>query len=288
VVRHSVSQTYAYPVPERIVAFAESAIAHAIEFLGLGAERIAGLGIAMPSELWNWAEEVGAAAGAMERWRSFNIREALAARHPWPVYLQNDATAACGAELVFGAQGQAHDFVYFYIGTFAGGGVVLNGSLYPGRFGNAGALGSMPVTDRAGRPVQLIDVASIVVLERQLKAKGVDPSRLWTMPADWSGFEAEAATWVEQAARGLAQAIVAAVSVIDFEAAVIDGGFPAEIRERMVEITRQEVGMLDLQGITPPQIRAGTIGPLSRAIGGACLPLFDRFLIDQNMLMRTP
>ncbi len=69
----------------------------------------------------------------------------------FPVYLQNDATAACGAELVFGQTGNLSDFIYFYIGAFAGGGVVLNGRLYSGPTGNAGALGSMPVPGADGR-----------------------------------------------------------------------------------------------------------------------------------------
>ncbi len=57
-------------------------------------------------------------------------------------------TAACGAELVFGQTKDVNDFVYFYIGSFIGGGIVINGSLYAGRSGNAGALGSMPVPGR--------------------------------------------------------------------------------------------------------------------------------------------
>jgi predicted NBD/HSP70 family sugar kinase len=285
-VRLSLHETYAWPTPDAIVAFAARASERAAALLGARARRIAGLGVAMPFELWNWAEEVGAPPSAMDRWRGFDIREAISAQAAWPVYLQNDATAACGAELAFGPHGDAQDFVYFYIGTFVGGGVVLNGSLYSGRFGNAGALGSMPVPDRLGRTVQLIDVASLVVLERRLKAAGIDPSPLWSAEAEWSGFGEHAEEWIGDAARGLAFAIVAAASVIDFEAALIDGSFPAEIREKMVQATAREIGLLDLQGIAAPRLRAGAIGPIARAIGGASLPLFDRFLIDQNMLMR--
>ncbi len=69
---------------------------------------------------------------------------------------------------------RCRDFIYFYIGAFAGGGVVLNGSLYSGQSGNAGALGSMPVPGPAGKPTQLIDVASIAILEQALNAKGRD------------------------------------------------------------------------------------------------------------------
>jgi predicted NBD/HSP70 family sugar kinase len=285
-IRMAAHEAYAWPDPDAITAFVARSANRAAGLLGDNAGRIAGLGIAMPFELWNWAEEVGAPQSEMDRWRDFDIREAIAAQVPWPVYLQNDASAACGAELAFGPHGNLQDFVYFYIGTFAGGGIVLNGSLYTGRFGNAGALGSMPVPDRTGRTVQLIDIASLVVLERRLKSAGIDPSPLWSTEADWSGFRDHAQDWIEEAARGLAYAVAACASVIDFEAALIDGSLPAEIREQLVRATAREMGRLDLQGIAAPQLRAGTIGSIARAIGGASLPLFDKFLIDQNMLMR--
>ena len=78
-------------------------------------------------------------------WRDVDIRAELAAALPYPVYLQNDATAACGAELAFGGGAELQDFLYFYVGAFIGGGLVLNGGLFAGRTGNAAALGSMPV-----------------------------------------------------------------------------------------------------------------------------------------------
>jgi hypothetical protein len=43
----------------------------------------------------------------------------------------------------------------------------------------------------------------------------------------------------------------------------------------------------DLSGIDPPQIRPGSIGPIARALGGASLPLFDRYLVDQHALARA-
>jgi len=66
------------------------------------------------------------------------------------VYLGNDATSACGAELVFGTAETPPEFLYIYVGYFVGGGVVLNGALYSGRSGNAGAIGTFPF-DGAGR-----------------------------------------------------------------------------------------------------------------------------------------
>lgn len=276
---------YSWPLPEQTVEFAAKAIRQTVEWLGADASRIAGMGVAMPFELWSWADEVGAPPAQMARWRGFDTGEAIAAVCPFPVHVQNDATAACGAELVFGENPHRQDFIHFYIGTFVGGGVVLNGSLYPGRTGNAGAFGSMPVPGGNGLSEQLIDQASLVVLERRLKAVGIDPSPLW-IGGDWSAFEEHTNAWIAIAARGLAHAIIAAASVIDFEAAMIDGSFPPAIRTRLVAAVGEEMARIDSQGIIVPRLEEGTIGPVARALGGACLPLFDRYLIDQNTLMR--
>ena len=285
--RSRLHTSYPWPLPAQIVRFAHEGIADLVSGLDAGLrERIAGLGIAMPFELWNWSEYLDVPDGELDVWRQVDLKEEIGRISPYPVYLQNDATAACAAELVFGDHPGRPDFVYFYVGTFIGGGVVLNGGLYPGRTGKAGGFGPMPVTGQGGRRELLIDHASITVLERMVKAAGGDPSILWDPSEDWSGIEDLAQAWVGVVARGLAQAIVASVSVIDFEAVVIDGSLPARFREAIVEATRRELENFDLRGLTTPAIAAGTIGPLARALGAASLPLFDKFLIDQRMPTR--
>ncbi len=167
--------SYRYPAPRRDRGFRHAAASQTLraELTPAQDKRIAGLGIAMPFELWNWADTVGAPRDVMDQWRaSRHPRRDPARSATFPVYLQNDATSACGAELVFGQSGDLRDFVYFYIGAFAGGGIVLNGRLYGGPTGNAGALGSMPVPGPDGKPTQLIDVASIAMLEKALNARG--------------------------------------------------------------------------------------------------------------------
>ncbi|VVT04575.1 ROK family transcriptional regulator [Rhizobium sp. EC-SD404] len=278
---------YAYPDPDAILAFVREGLSEMIAALGAGQQsRIAGLGIAMPFQLWNWHDEVGAPQVQMDRWRHFDLKREIDAICNFPVYLQNDATAACAAELIFGERASRQDFIYFYVGTFIGGGIVLNGSLYAGRNGNAGALGSMPVPGKEGRTEQLIDQASIMVLERMLVSDGIDPAPLWQAPEDWSRFDAHVDRWIATVATGLAYAIVASVSIIDFETVVIDGGMPQPVRDALVAATRAAIGAMDLQGIDMPTVEAGSIGPIARALGAASLPLFDKYLIDQHTLMR--
>ena len=172
-------------------------------------------------------------------------------RFEFPVYLQNDATAACGAELVFGEYTEARDFVYFYFGYFIGGGVVLNGRLYSGRSGNAGALGPMRVPDRQGEVRQLIDLASISVLERKLREAGADEDadRLWESPDAWNVDQAVLDDWIDLSAQAIAQATITSESIIDFEAIVVDGWLPQAVRVSLVKAIRAYLEPMDFTGL---------------------------------------
>ncbi|MGI6851489.1 ROK family transcriptional regulator [Mesorhizobium sp. 1B3] len=286
-VRAMIHLSYRYPAPRETVEFVLQGVSSIRAGLTAAQDkRIAGLGIAMPFELWNWADTAGAPRDVMDQWRHRDIRAEIQAECPFPVYLQNDATSACGAELVFGRSANPRDFVYFYIGAFAGGGIVLNGSLYAGPNGNAGALGSMPVPGPMGKPAQLIDIASIAILEQRLNARGAEATQLWTSPGDWGNIGPELDAWIEDAGRALAYAIVAASSVIDFEAAVIDGWLPKSVRARLVEAVQREIAGIDVEGLRLPQVQEGSVGHNARALGAASLPLSDRFLLGAGVALK--
>ncbi|MBA8879944.1 putative NBD/HSP70 family sugar kinase [Phyllobacterium myrsinacearum] len=279
---------YPYPTPDSVVAFTREGIAGMLDGLDEKQRlKVAGLGIAAPFELWKWADTVGAPQEILDQWRQSDIKASIAAICDFPVYLQNDITAACGAELVFGETKDLNDFVYFYIGSFIGGGIVINGSLYAGRTGNAGALGSMPVPGPDGTTQQLIDIASITALERIVTGLGRDPSPLWTSPDDWGLMGDELDGWIDRSAKAIAQAVIAAASVVDFEAAVIDGWMPASVRMRIVDAVRKHVGTFDLEGIELPAITEGSVGIHARALGAASLALSDRFLIGQKIFRKV-
>ena len=286
-IRMQLHQIYPYPLPQDIITFVAAGIKELEGRLSEEQRRkIAGMGVAAPFELWNWAEQVGAPPGAMDAWRGFDLRAEIASRVTYPVFLQNDATSACGAELVFGIGPHYPDFVYFFIGSFLGGGIVLNSSVFVGRTGTAGALGPLPVRGRNGENRQLLEIASIFVLENLLRDHGFDPRPLWYSADNWIDFGEPLEIWIQDTAKALAQAIVASASVLDFSAAVIDGGFPGWVRERVVRATIKAAAELDLQGVVMPEIIEGAVGPQARAIGGASLPIFARYLIDQNVLFK--
>jgi predicted NBD/HSP70 family sugar kinase len=286
-IRMQLHETYRYPTPGGVLRFAGEAVATVLATMPAGDRRkVAGLGVALPFELWNWVEEMGAPEAHMNDWRHADIAASLANQLNMAIFLQNDATAACAAELAFGSGPQFADFAYFFIGSFVGGGVVLNHALYSGRTGNAGAFGSMPFPDGGDKPSQLIDRASVFLLEKMLIEQGRDPSSIWLTPEDWADFGDIGKAWIAGTGRALATAAATVCSVIDFEAIIIDGGFSPGIRSAIVEATREEITKLDLQGIEPPVIAEGRVGSAARAIGAGSLPLFSRYHIDQSVLFK--
>jgi len=289
-VRRRTHRTYAYPTPNVVMDFLGEALAPMTQALTPAQRRrIAGLGVASPFQLWSWPSEIGAPAEEMDAWRSFSIEEELARLCPYRVTLCNDATSACAAEFFFGEAWRHRDFLYFFLGAFVGGGLVLDGALYPGRTGNAAALGSMPVAaqDSGRQPTsQLIARASICQLERRVEAAGADPSSIWRTPDAWDDFGPLLDEWIEEASFALGYAAIAAISVLDVEAIVIDGAMPVAVREKLASRVAAQVETLDRRGLSDVTIVAGVIGADARAVGGAALPLIKNFARDREVLFK--
>lgn len=283
--RAQLSLTYDYPMPDAVFGFLETGLAEIMGDLPEAARaRVCGVGVAAPFELWHWHELVGAPAGDFLAWRDLDFRAEAAKRTNLPVYVVNDATAACRAEHVFGRGRAFRDYTYFFVGAFIGGGVVLDHAVFEGRQGNAGALGSLPSTgpSTGHGAAKLIDTASIHLLESRLIAAGHAPALLWSQPQDWTGIAEFVDPWLDNTAEALARASLAACSVIDFEAVVIDGAMPPDTRDRLVARTRDCLATLDQRGLIAPRIEPGSIGPPARAIGAAAGPIIAQVLFDRN------
>lgn len=282
-VRGQMHTTYQYPMPDAVFGFLKDGLATLVGRLPANLRhRVCGVGIGTPFELWKWHDLAGLAAEKFRSWKDIDFKAEVAAFSDLPVFIVNDGTAACQAEHLYGRTHAYRDYAYFFIGSFVGGGVVLNGTVFEGTRGNAGALGSMRSTGPLGEAQQLIDVASIHLLEARLVEAGIDPAVLWRQPQDWSGLTRYVEPWIGQTAQELAKASLSICSVIDFEAVVIDGAFPTNVRDELVERTRRYLVNQDKRGLIEPRIDAGNIGHNARGIGAASSPMFSQFLLNTN------
>ncbi|WP_394356621.1 ROK family transcriptional regulator [Sedimentitalea todarodis] len=287
-VRQQIYTTYDYPMPDAVFGFLREGIKTLLGDLPPGLhDRVSGIGIGTPFELWKWHDLVGVAADRFRSWRDTDFAQEVAKFSDLPVFVVNDATAACHAEHLYGRGKEFRDFAYFYVGSFVGGGVALNGTVFEGSQGNAGALGSMRTTGPLGESQQLIDTASIHLLEARLVEAGIDPQILWKKPQDWSGLSRYVGPWIGTTAQELARALLSVCSVIDFEAILIDGAFPPDVRNELVERVRRYLINQDTRGLIVPKVEAGRVGENARSIGAASSPIFSQFLLNTNSGLST-
>ncbi|NVK45807.1 MAG: ROK family transcriptional regulator [Rhodobacteraceae bacterium] len=282
-VREQLHTTYDYPMPDAVFDFLKEGLETLLGNLSAKLRgRVCGIGIGTPFELWKWHDLVGLSAEKFRSWKDIHFAAEVGVFSDLPVFVVNDATAACHAEHLYGRGHEFRDYAYFFIGSFVGGGVVLNGTVFEGNQGNAGALGSMRSTGPLGEAQQLIDVASIHLLEARINESGMDSSALWQQPQDWSSLSRHVEPWIGQTAQELAKASLSICSVIDFEAVLIDGAFPSDVRDQLVERTRRYLVNQDKRGLIEPQIVAGEVGHNARGIGAASSPIFSQFLLNTN------
>ena len=134
---------------------------------------------------------------------------------------------------------------------------------------------------------RLVDHASLVVLERMISNDGFGLHALNQHISDWSCFEPHLSNWVKRCSDALSKAIVSSLSVLDFEAVVIDGAMPEEVRLQIVQQVETNLKKTDMQGIVKPAIEEGQVGRLGRTLGAAAALISEEYMLDQNNLLRA-
>jgi glucokinase len=120
----------------------EDAIAAVVEELSHG-HRLSAVGIGAAGFVDITGSEVLFAPHLA--WRNEPLREAVSRRVGLPVRVDNDANAAAWAESRFGVgRGEDH-LLCITLGTGIGGGLILHGQIYRGRYGLAGEFGHQQV-----------------------------------------------------------------------------------------------------------------------------------------------
>ena len=178
-VRERSSLGYAYPEPQGVLAeIVQRVRAFKRRLPPGGRERLQGIGLATPLSLGGWQALLGFPAEVAERWNHADLRAELERQTGLPVEQIKDTAAACVAELVAGRGRSVKTFLYVFVDTFVGGGLVIDSHLRAGLHGNAGAIGSLPLGLARARaaepPAQLLSVASLINLEAQYQAAGLD------------------------------------------------------------------------------------------------------------------
>lgn len=269
---------FPYPDPYSLVAEVTSLVSLMLNLIpDTERDRVASLGVAMPSGLARNISLVGADQNTAADWGSLDIAAQLQNATGLPTFLMNDGNAACWAELVLRPRPRPDNFAYISIGTFVSGGVVAEGRLWEGATGRAANLGSIMVSDGDGGRQFGHLVCSLYALEQSLGRAGMtapkrDP-RTWI----WDEFGAVGERWLANSAAALAEIISSTAAVSEIRLAVIDGTLPEPVLQRLVDETRLSLTALPILTDDHPDVQQGAVGNLAAATGAAFRPLYRQF-----------
>ncbi len=244
--------------------------------------RVVGMGLAMPGGIARNIDLVGGGADEAAHWRDLDPVKAMEKAVGLPVWLYNDGNAACWAELTAMPRPRPNNMCYFLVSTFIGAGIIADGRLWEGPSGNSANMGSMIITDSAGRPNFVHLVASLMALETKLFVAGLpvpsgDPNK-W----DWSALEPVLTEWLDEAGRAIATAIANTGAVTEFPLAVVDGVMPRPIVDRLVEQVRRHTAELPTLTFDHVHIRSGINGVAAPSIGAAQLPVYRQLFSRES------
>ncbi|WP_157683508.1 ROK family transcriptional regulator [Microlunatus soli] len=135
------------PDPTKLTAGAAAQIEKLIKKAEISRSKIVGVGIAAPGPI-DIDRGVVIDPPNLAGWQSVPIRHAIGEATGLPVLLDKDVTAAATAEKWHGA---GDDFLFFYLGTGVGAGLVLGGEVFRGRTHNSGQIGNI-IVDNDGLP----------------------------------------------------------------------------------------------------------------------------------------
>ena len=295
-VRQRWTLDYRYPDPDQLLAEIGARLADIRTQLSADAhDRVQGVGLAAPFSLGGWQTLLDMPPDVAARWPQTNLRADVAALTDLPVSLIKDTAAACVAELVAGRGRSVPSFLYVFVDTFIGGGLVLDSHLRAGLHGNAGAIGSLPMGlasragaegSTAGAPAQLLSVASLANLEALYQRHGLSSDAVADDRALRAPWLPHTQAWLAEASAAVALAVNGAACLLDLESVIVDGSFSRGLQAALVAALQQALDGYSWEGVNRPSLLPGTIGSDARALGGALLPLHVNFSPDRDLFLK--
>lgn len=291
-VRQRIVLDYPFPDVDTLLPALAANLNRLLDGLGSLRDRVMGVGVAAPFQLGGWHRMLGLTEAQSEAWNRIDLAAEVQGMTELPVSFAKDTSAACVAELLQGRGRDLHSFLYLFLDTFVGGGLVINSHLHRGQNGNAGAVASLPLRVAAPEsrelPPQLISQASLWDLEQRFREHQLDPMAAYdarAMQSPWLPYTRE---WIDRASLALAHCIVAGTAFLDVDAVVIDGVVAPALLGDLRARTEGALQAYNWEGLQQrTRLELGSIGSDARALGGALLPLHACFAPDHGIFLKS-
>lgn len=287
--------------PDVLIAGIVATIEDVIVESGAPRDRITGVGIAAPGPI-DVDRGVVVDPPNLSAWHLVPLRDELRERTGLPVLLDKDVTAAATAEKWAGAGGS---FVFFYLGTGVGAGLVIGDEVVRGSSSNVGEIGHV-IVDPAGpicwcgrrgcvgetsQPRYLVQQAA----QAGVLAQGIDLDDRQAVDAAFARLCSAAVTGpgapreiVTALAGRIAKVVEDIANLLDLERVVFGGPHWEQLAPLFADAVRTELGGRFLvRSVHPFEVTGTALGADVGAIGAASLVLDQTFSPNPSVLLQS-
>lgn len=228
------------------------------------------------------------ATAALPGWQGMPVRQRVEQALELPTFVDNDVHVMALGEAVFGAGRGYRHLIGLTVGTGVGGGVVIDGRLYHGAWGSAGAAGHL-IIDYQGRRqcpcgrygcLEAYAAAPVIIADfvrtvgkgyiRRRRELGLEPGLIGVkeIAALAQAGQPEALGAIRRGAEFLGVGIAAMINLLNPELVVIGGGV-AQIGELYFDSIRQVVRERALPHVAETPILPALLGAQANLVGAA-------------------
>jgi len=231
--------------------------------------RMLGVGIVMPGPVGTTG--ISDLSTDLHGWQEVDAHMLFADALGMPTEVNNDANAAAMAEQVTGVAKGLSTYAYLYFGAGLGLGLVSNGQLISGAFGNAGEIGHIPVLS-GGRTLE--SALSRLSVQRYLNAAGKNADDFTSLERLFAERDSDILDWLDQACDALSRAVGIVENLFDPQTIVLGGAMPGPMLEYLARHTYlPDVSVSHRPNADHPRLTLGATGRLTATLGAAALVL---------------
>ncbi|MEO1313630.1 MAG: ROK family transcriptional regulator [Pseudomonadota bacterium] len=203
----------------------------------------------------------------LKEWSMPQLGPTLAQHFRLPVWTENGANTGALYESMFGLGQRYANFAYLSFNYGFGGGIIVDGNLMRGGFGNAGELSGMfTMAEMKHRP-------GLRSLLEELRRNDVDITSIHELAArfdpNWPGVTA----WLDRVTEATCRVVNVLGAVVDPEVIVFGGQIPPPLADMLIARaqfyrTEGRYGIIRRQ----PEMLVSQMGGETAAMGAAMLP----------------
>lgn len=253
--------------PDVVLAEVAAIYARALSAVPVANDRVLGAGIVMPGPFG--VTGISGMGSDLVGWQEIDPEALFSKAVRLSVVLSNDANAAAMAERIHGVAQDIASFAYLYFGAGLGLGLVHQGQLIRGAFGNAGEIGHVPVPGG-----KLEDALSRLSVQRHMAAVGKDILDIDALHQLYLQKDTDLMAWLAGACTALGHAMAIVENMFDPQTIVLGGAMPDTVLDHLVaHAPVPNVSVSNRPNAAHPRLMRGASGRMTATLGAATLVL---------------